>query len=536
MLKSNTQRAQEEEEANQQHEKLNRDYHECVEEIKNENIILGSLELHHEAMRRLKQKQGPQDNRMLLYRHHRNSETKRFRSLAHSVRRNTTNLANSLQIMTQITTRRKSSIAAERINSNDPHYSKSVIIGRRSSNVDQQVGFDPTITDAQVMMRDLELSDDDDNDSDWEEEEEEGGSSGMPEPPWGDDYGDDGNGSLLPSGEHTRVNGGGGGGLKTLFRRGSSMFSDDDEDNGRVVSRQRRPSVMMRTSARIKRASSLRNNALRHSFNSSSVTIGEEENNDILSPDEEFKSNGEEGTMPETNEEGKRKTTKEPPLSIPNRRANRRIGRRRPSLFSVDESRASITTSVGHHSSITSLLSGESLKGSFTSSSSKGNNNFAGSAAGASNRTLICNFRHQNSSFALEPGDDNDDEDDDDLICGWDRKSSQLSDSGTTSRSIQEELLNEGEDKISALMLHRHHDESNSNNVSLICGWDQQQQSSDKRMNFHNGSNRSLLCDWAHESQLSNSVLSNPPQQYLEDEDEKILTQTKEGCSLFDVR
>jgi len=476
ILKSNTQRAQEEEEANQQHEQLNRDYHECVEEIKHENIILGSLELHHEVMRRLKQKQGPRDNnRMLLYRR-RNSDPKRFRSLARSVRRNTTNLANSFQIMTQITTGRKSSAAG--INVNDPCYSKSVIIGRRATNA-EEVGFDPTIIDAQVMMRDLELSDDDD--SDWEEEEEEGGSSssGMPEPPGGDD----GNGSLLPSGEQIRVNGGGG--LKTLFRRGSSMFPDD-EDNVRV-SRQRGPSVMMRTSARIKRASARRKNALRHSFNSSSVTIGEEENNDILPPDEEFKLNGEKGTMPETNEDGERKT-KEQPLSIPHRRGNRRTGRRRSSLFSVDEAGVSFTSSAGHHSSIASLA-GESLKGSLC----------------ASNKTLICNFRHRNSSFGLESGDD-----DDDLICGWDRKSSQLSDSGTA-RSIQEELLNEGEDKISALLLHRHHDES-SHNASLICGWDQQP--SDKRINFHNGSNRSLLCDWAHESQLSNSVMSNPPQQH----------------------
>mmetsp|Transcript_20598 Transcript_20598/g.37520 ORF Transcript_20598/g.37520 Transcript_20598/m.37520 type:complete len:123 (+) Transcript_20598:146-514(+) len=120
-------------------------------------------------MRRLKQKQGPRDNnRMLLYRR-RNSDPKRFRSLARSVRRNTTNLANSFQIMTQITTGRKSSAAG--INVNDPCYSKSVIIGRRATNA-EEVGFDPTIIDAQVMMRDLELSDDDD--SDWEEEEEEG--------------------------------------------------------------------------------------------------------------------------------------------------------------------------------------------------------------------------------------------------------------------------------------------------------------------------------------------------------------------------
>mmetsp|Transcript_30822 Transcript_30822/g.53573 ORF Transcript_30822/g.53573 Transcript_30822/m.53573 type:complete len:449 (+) Transcript_30822:94-1440(+) len=437
--RSNSRPSQEEEDA--KGEQTSREYHECVEEIKRENKILGSLEFHHETMRRLKQKQGaklPQDDDM-------RSAPKGIRSFARSLVIGH-DIARSLQDMgRKVSAHRKSSAG-----SIDP--STEVIPGRRESTV--VAGFDEGIISSQILQ-DLELSDSDD--SEWDES----CSTSLSQ--------------LLGENDN-------GGRRASLIRRMSSRSSIR-----RSSSKIKMPNAIGRYSKRRPSTSSV-------SFGTNSSPNENKEGDEIVAPEED-KSNGEEGEVPESGNNRKdeelgttgegRESDRGQSSTIRSRRTHVRRGKRRSSLFSVDEQRASI---VG--------------RSSFTSSSEE---SAKGGSSEAGDGSLICNFRHRNSL-----------------------NSSLGSDSAA---SIQEDLLNEGEDK--PCDLHR-------SNRTLICGWDPQQSSEADLLkeggkpssSFPNRSNRSLICDWdPQQSYLSNSVVSILGD--LPDEDEKIL---KEACSLFDVR
>jgi len=381
LSKHNNRQIQQKEELNQHEEHINRGYHECVEEIKNEHKVLGSLELHHEAMRRLKEKQG--SFRHLV------SEPKRFLSI--DVLLSKTNFVNKFQDIG----RRVSGDARNSYDLSDS--SDGVIIRRRMSK--SMKGFDQSLI-AALVLKDLELSDD----SDCEDE-----ASSL-EPPR-----DDG-GSSPPASEQEEENVDVGSCRPSLFRRRSLLFlglggggGDDCLD--------RRPSAMKKNSSGIKRDSSRRGR-----MNPSRCVSNGEEELDI-SASEKFKAKreGERVPAPEardyqsisnggaeldtpTNDEGK--SVQEQPSSIHSERVNRRSGRRRATLCSVSNTKASSTSPVRRLSS--SFLARDAPDEDRSSSGS----------------TLICSFRHRNSSFLLDSCDLADD-----LICGWERKSSQLFDS-----------------------------------------------------------------------------------------------------------
>jgi hypothetical protein len=321
---------------------MNREYQECVEEIKRENKILGSLGFHHETMRRLKQKQsakviqddGMQSTPKIIRSFDMRCEPKSVRSFARSLMMN--DIARSLHDMSRRVSAHRSSSAG----STDP--STEVIPGRRQSAVD--MGFDLNIISAQ-MLQDLELSDD----SECEDE-----NSSQP--------------SDKPMGEN-----GSGGRHASLIRRRSSRMGANGSGG-------RRPSIIRMTSSKIKMPNAIRRYSTRRpstpsvSFGTKSSPNANKEGDGILAP-EERKSNGEEGS----------------------RRGSMRIGKRRSSLFFVDDQRASITNGFGRSS--TTSLSDESLKDC---------------VSGVRDGSLICSFRHRNSlnsSFG-SIGDDS-------LICGW---------------------------------------------------------------------------------------------------------------------
>ena len=120
-------------------------------------------------------------------------------------------------------------------------------------------------------------------------------------------------------------------------------------------------------------------------------------------------------------------------------RTRNRMGKRRSSLLSVKERRSS-----ANQSSVSSSFNDSMSEGSLTSS-------WIGKISDGS---LICSFRSRNSltgSFVK----------DGDLICGWERRQSMVSES-SAAQSIQEGLLNGKEVKGAP--------------GSLICGWDQSEQ------------------------------------------------------------
>eukprot|EP00585_Thalassiosira_rotula_P009423 CAMPEP_0196137680 /NCGR_PEP_ID=MMETSP0910-20130528/5591_1 /TAXON_ID=49265 /ORGANISM="Thalassiosira rotula, Strain GSO102" /LENGTH=379 /DNA_ID=CAMNT_0041398173 /DNA_START=17 /DNA_END=1156 /DNA_ORIENTATION=- len=377
LLKPSSRQIQEKEELNQHEEDINRGYHECVEEIKNEHKVLGSLELHHEAMRRLKEKQG--SFRRCV------SEPKRFLSI--DVLLNKTDLVNRFQYIG----RRKSGDARNSFDFNDSP--ESVISGRRMSK--SMKGFDRSLIAAQVLQ-DLELSDD----SDCEDE-----ASSLKSPR--DDCG-----SSPPAGEQEEENVDVGSCRPSIFRKCSLLFlglggggEDDCVD--------RRHSAIKKRSSTIKMDSTRRGR-----MNSSRCVSNGEEESDI-SAAEKFASSRGEGEVPAPeardqnignggaesdapNEDGG-KSAKEQPLSIHSEIVNRRSGRRR-ATHSASNAKVSRTPVRRSSSSFLARDAADEDKG------------FTGS-------TLICSFRHRNSSFLLDSCDLADD-----LICGWERKSSLLSD------------------------------------------------------------------------------------------------------------
>mmetsp|Transcript_1631 Transcript_1631/g.3498 ORF Transcript_1631/g.3498 Transcript_1631/m.3498 type:complete len:449 (-) Transcript_1631:54-1400(-) len=411
-------------------------YHECVEEIKNENTaIMGSLQLRIEAMKRFKQRQGEQaltkDEPMKT-----NDEPKKFRStFARSLRVN--ELARSMRV-TEITRSlhamvHKSSSSISRGDSGDNL--NEVMPGRRVSAF--ATGVDQDIITAQVL-EDLELSED-------ESEDEEK--------------------APLP-GQKMGGNGGG--------------------DS-------RRPSFIRRTSALITRKGMQRLSRRRSSSVSSDhEIIAAQGLAELELCDDELEDEGgklkDESPSPSNGEE--MKPDKGKPSAI-RKRSHARTGRRRSSLFSVEENMASTNGCSVKRSSFNSLgnsITEESLQGSFS-----GGQDPDGS--------LICNFGRTDSLRSSSGSIDS-------LICGWGRRQSMLSDSGVL--SIQEELLDDGE-KLASL----------------------------PPTALNDRSNRSLLCDWNDSrSMFTNSSVSLHPSKPgdLKEEDEKVLLQAKKSGSLFDLR
>jgi hypothetical protein len=162
-------------------------------------------------------------------------------------------------------------------------------------------------------------------------------------------------------------------------------------------------------------------------------------------------------------------------------RIREKLGKRRSSLFSVDEKRASIDQndaggvggSGGGGSSCDNSITNEVMRRRSSIECRDG-------------RSLICKFP---SSRNTSPGYSGDE---DTLICDWGRRQSNLS-SSASSLSNPEEFANQ------------HDKEKEASSRSLICGWDE-----------------------SEVSILSESTVSAA--------DEKVLHDAVKACTLFDVR
>jgi len=525
------------EEKDKDDEQINRGYHECVEEIKNEGKILGSLQLHQEAIRRLKQKQGAEDE---IIRRRSNPARRRFqRSFAASMQNQ---LSQSLLLVSNPFTAKRSSSSE---NSMDP--SARVMLGRRESAMREGFDqFDPATFVAQ-HLGDIELSD-----SDWEDEDEQ--------PSVGQIMGDH-----------------------------ESALSEANQSNGTKSSRRSslvgrrgsfRPTLSRKRSSLVKVPSAIRRRSSRRS-SASSMSNGSNQSSQKSKDDGKMPSSGEHKS---DGEEGKRETTTpidegaeivagivaaferqksgnetkdsgcgaiedgitsgdvlpQPIFRMTPRRPSRfnrhNGGRRRSSLFSVDERRESIVerSSGTPGESLENSLTG-SLQGSFTSS-----------LQGSFTNSLKGSFVDRQSSMDSIGAYDGES-----LICGWGRKGSDLTSSGQSEvLSIQEELLTNGNGNRNG------NGNGNGNvtdlhksNSTLICGWDPSQSSTSIELHdLNNGdsykltekksggkeqhlsdleySNRTLLCDWTRR----NSSFS-------QEDNEKVLLQAKEEFeSLFNVR
>ena len=123
-------------------------YHLCVDEIKNEGIVLGSLEMHEEAMRRLNQRLG-KDRAPSP----RVSGEKRVKNVPHSLRENQASPFWKENVFTRFMVS-----GGRGHDASDP--SKAKMAGRRKSAF-KPMEFDEGVTAAQ-MLQDLDLPDSDD--------------------------------------------------------------------------------------------------------------------------------------------------------------------------------------------------------------------------------------------------------------------------------------------------------------------------------------------------------------------------------------
>lgn len=567
---------------------INREYHECVEEIKTEGQVLGSLQLHNEAMRRLEERRIANgrsiNNRHTVTggirgRHRRRSDPKRM-TLATSIRMD--RLAASLGVAEL--TKSINAIAMNRRNSgqrNKSDASKKVMLGRRDSTMV------PTLDDSGVFMpnnykADIELS---------SSEDEDDGPQFLSQ--------------LLVENA--------GGRSASLFRRSSSRFSrTGDSGGGRRASLFRRSSSISSSTGE---SPTLRRTSSRCQSTTSSVSLGTESspsvsdksgdlsyvNNTIEEQSHQLNDKAKEelvsvnvgeddakdGGKPNTSnslDAGRETSVSTDKKQLPNhnmprrRNPNARTGRRRSSLFSVDERRASFKQGPSDRVSSAILSStnsiGNSLNGSLTGSFSKGAGLKDSLSKGGKrvarddsfimqDGSLICSFGRMDSmrdSLTSSLGSGKGGSDDGDLICSWERKQPTLLDSMI---SLQpDDLLDEieNENNIGKMPSSVAHQKSNR---TLICGWDpasstmsqlsitedellkgeedEKKESLSSPYAFGNASNRTLICTWDEKQTiLAASTLSitedlNFPE-ILQEGDEKNLLQAKEGCSLFDVR
>lgn len=342
-------------------------YQQCVDEIKKEHKILGSIELHQEAMRRLKLRQQSNNNdkdsnNIIKQRRPTLEEVYRPKGLSKSTPHLMSQFARSLGNIGDAI-RRHSSMPTNDGNNNidnSNHQQQQVMAGRRESAA-LPVGFDPNIISANVMQ-DLELSD---SDSD-------------------DDNNDD---ELQLSKSNKR---------SSILRRSSSKLRGSIS---RMGSFRRTSSVSFGTSGGESSSSDGIINEM----------INEEEGPIIDNMPSDFPGVDIAKYTP--------KSTNKKDVS----HRKQRIRRRRSSLFSVDEKRASITegppTTTCNSSSNNSI--GNSITGSLQGSFSGGDikkDDHDGSS-------LICSFGRMDSSFNSSDGSG------DKLICDWHRRSSMLSDS-----------------------------------------------------------------------------------------------------------
>jgi hypothetical protein len=164
-------------------------------------------------------------------------------------------------------------------------------------------------------------------------------------------------------------------------------------------------------------------------------------------------------------------------------RIREKLGKRRSSLFSVDEKRASIDQNdAGSVGGSGGGGGGSSCDNSITNEVMRRRS----SIECRDGRSLICKFP---SSRNTSPGYSGDE---DTLICDWGRRQSNLS-SSASSLSNPEEFANQ------------HDKEKEASSRSLICGWDE-----------------------SEVSILSESTVSAA--------DEKVLHDAVKACTLFDVR
>ena len=366
-------------------------YQQCVDEIKKEHKILGSIELHQEAMRRLKLRQQSNNNNdsnndIIKQRRPTLEEVYRPKGLSKSTPHNfMSQFARSLGNIGDAI-RRHSSMPTNDGNNNidnSNHQQQQVMAGRRES-AELPVGFDPNIISANVMQ-DLELSDSDSDDNDGE--------------------------------------------LQSISK--SKLGKEED---GTGVS-SKRSSILRRRSSKLRGSISRMGSFRRTSSVSFGTSGGESSSSDGIIDEkineEEFPENDKEpiiNNMPsdfpgvDMTKFTPKSTNKKDVLH--RKHPQQRIGRRRSSLFSVDEKRASITegpptTTCNNINSSSNNSIGNSITGSLQGSFSGGdikNDDHDGSS-------LICSFGRMDSSFNSSDGSD------DKLICDWHRRSSMLSDS-----------------------------------------------------------------------------------------------------------
>jgi len=350
-------------------------YQQCVDEIKKEHKILGSIELHQEAMRRLKLRQQSNNNDMssnniIKQRRPTLEEVYRPKGLSKSTPHLMSQFARSLGNIGDAI-RRHSSMPANDSNNNidNQEQQQQVMAGRRESAA-LPVGFDPGIISANVMQ-DLELSDSDSDD-------------------------------------------------------------DNNDDELQLSKSNKRSSILRRSSSKLRGSISRMGSFRRMSSVSFGTNGGESSSSDGIIDE---KMNEEEGGKEEYEDEKSIinnipsdfpgvDMTKYTPKSTNKKDVShreQRIGRRRSSLFSVDEKRASTTegppTTTCNSSSNNSI--GNSITGSLQGSFSGGDikkDDHDGSS-------LICSFGRTDSSFNSSDGSG------DKLICDWHRRSSMLSDS-----------------------------------------------------------------------------------------------------------
>lgn len=406
-------------------------YHLCVDEIKNEGNVLGSLEMHDEAMRRLNQRLGkdlaPSPRASEERRKNNCARRLRTKQLSHPIQANV--LTRSIIGIGLMVTGKHGHDAS------DP--SKVKMAGRRASTF-KPVEFDEGITALQVL-EDLDLS----------ESEDEGVAAPTHSP---SEMVESGNNSVGRRPSFMRRGGSNiSRPLRSAVRRYSKRRSLDlsnSEDEGvgppthspgnnvkRGRSGERRASLMRRGSANISRP--LRSAVRRYSKSRSSIDgvgLAVASNSGPRTPNDagECKGGIEEGVVSDMEDgkpsmidggRGEISDARETPVVIC-RKPHCRLGRRRSSLFSVHE-----RISSANRSSLSS--SGSTLKGSLTGS-------FSGKDG---NGSLICSFGAQDY---VQDGS---------LICDWERRRSMLSDSSVL--SIQDGLDAPG---------------------PLICGWDDQTQ------------------------------------------------------------
>ena len=369
-------------------------YQQCVDEIKKEHKILGSIELHQEAMRRLKLRQqsnnSDSNNDIIKQRRPTLEEVYRPKGLSKSTPHLMSQFARSLGNIGDAI-RRHSSMPTNDGNNNfdnsNHQQQQQVMAGRRESAA-LPVGFDPNIISATVMQ-DLELSDSDSDDNDGE--------------------------------------------LQSI----SKSKLGKEEDGAGVSSK--RSSILRRSSSKLRGSISRMGSFRRTSSVSFGTSGGETSSSDDITDEkineEEFPENDKEpiiNNMPsdfpgvDMAKYTPKSTNKKDVLH--RKHPQQRIGRRRSSLFSVDEKRASITEgpptatcnnfNSSSNNSIGNSITG-SLQGSFSGGDIKKDDHDGSS--------LICSFGRMDSSMnsSINSLDGSGDK----LICDWHQRSSMLSDS-----------------------------------------------------------------------------------------------------------